>query len=275
MSLSFRKWLSENDFLLESANGLAELTTAIKGFFAGSFPDLLMKNYVYDYLIKHVDRADHIRDMLTKNPQQYQQYNMAYKSLLQQITAHLGTKGWVADEDGAWLEWFRGGRQKGVVKTNNMTSKRYISIKPEDTWDVIKSLPVLAHNLSQVKMAPEFDMLGFKVSTNVGGFFGHRDNIVIHFYDANAQPQVEQAVQSFLSQIGKTEMDRSAMGRVNFGKDANGQSDSELVAMQVVRNLRANQKVLQPMMTNAGQFERTVVDMINQISNNASHRKTG
>jgi hypothetical protein len=60
---------------------------------------------------------------------------------------------------------------------------------------------------------------------------------------------------------------------VHSGKKSEGTSDSDQVAKQVVRNLRANQAVFQRLMaSNPYELETTLQRMITQISQNASHR---
>jgi hypothetical protein len=201
-----------------------------------------------------------------QNPQQYQQYVSVYRNIIAALDQRLSGMNWISDNSGAWIEWYRKGNHKGV-KTNGQTSKRYVSIYPQDGFKVLQALAVLARKLETVQTDPQADVIGFKVPTNVGVFFSHKDNIVIHFYDARATQQIDQAIKSFLAEIGVQEMDRTAQGRTAFGQDASGTSDSDLVAQQVVRNLRANQAAIQQNPVAA------VQQIIQQVAQNASHRK--
>jgi hypothetical protein len=264
--MEFKSWL-----LTEQA--LNSIINHLQGFYSGGVPDSLMSNVVYHYLTQHDDRSNLVSDTLTKDPAKYQQYNASYKQVIHLITQKLSTKGWTADDGGAWIEWFRNG-VRGGTKSDSMTSKRYISVKPEDMWQVLQSLTILAAQLQNVKTQPGSEMIGFKIPTNFGTFYGHKDNIVIHYYDAGAKSQIEQAVQGFFNSMGKREDNRANMGRTNYGRDAQGTSDSMLVANQVVKNLRHNAAAFQQMMRNPQQLGVQLKNMINQIANNASHRQT-
>lgn len=265
--MDFKEWF----YLSEDANNIQSIVRQLPSFYAGSIPDQLMSNIVYGVLADHGQRQQDIRGLL-QDPQKYQQYNGAYKELLTKLDAALSSIGWKSENSGAWIEWFRNGNRQGV-KTNGQTSKRYISIRSEDVWDVLQSLTVLAKNLNSVKTDLQSDVIGFKIGTNFGSFYQHKDQIVIHFYDAQAQPQIEAAVRNFFSQIGKQEDNRAAMGRTNYGKDANGTSDSMLIAQQVVRNLRANQQKLQQLMqTNPARLGQVIQELIAYLAHSASHR---
>lgn len=265
--MNFSEWF----YVSENVNNIQQVIQNLPNFFAGKIPEQLMTNMVYGSLADHGQRHQTVQDLL-QNPQQYQQYNQAYKQIVQQLTQNLAASGWTGGSNGAWIEWYRRGNSQGV-KTNGQTSKRYISIKNEDIWTVLQSLTILAKNLNMVQMNPQSDVIGFKINTNFGGFYQNKDQIVIHFYDAAAQPQIEQAVQRFFSAIGKQEDSRAGMGRVNYGKDMQGTSDSMLVAQQIVRNLKHNQQNLQQLMqTNPARLQQVVQELITHLSHAASHR---
>lgn len=269
--MKFKNWFT----LTESEGDINTIIKSLPGFYSGGIPEKLMTNIIYSYLTTHGDRESIVVKTLRNDPQKYKQYNDTYKQLIQMLSQALSQKGWKPVDGGAWIEWYRNGNTKST-KVDNSTPKRYVSIAPDDMWTVLQSLTVLANNLMSVKTDPNHDLLGFKIPTNFGSFFQHKDNICIHFYDPNAQGQIEQAVQSFFQQIGKKEMDRSAMGKVNFGKDAQGTSDSMLVASQVVRNLRHNQAAFQQMLSQPAQAQnlpKVLDNMIRQISTQASHRQ--
>lgn len=264
--MEFKNWLVFNESDINS------VVNKLPDFYSGNLPDVMMKNIVYSYLTQHGNREDSIKNTLQSDPNKYLQYNKTYKDTINAVINHLKPLNWIAVSDGgAWIEWYRKGNHKGV-KTNNKTSKRYISINHNDLWDILQSLPVLARNLENVQVAPESDVIGFKIPTNLGTFFTHKDNIVIHYYDANAQQQIESAVKNFFSQINKKEMDRSEFNRVNTGKDANGTSDSDLVANQIIRNLKANEKAIKVYFNNPDNLKTVVKNMIDNISMQASHR---
>lgn len=265
--MNFKNWLINEDVT-------SDIIKNLPGFFNGGVPDLLMANIVYDGLTQHADRANLVSKTLKDDPAKYQQYNTTYKKILQMVTQAVSPMNWQPEDNGAWIEWYRNGNRKGV-KSNGMTSKRYISIKSDDAWTVLQSLPSLARELNKVKTDPNSDVIGFKVPTNFGSFFGHQDNIVIHFYDANAQQQIDQATKNFMAGIGKQEMNRDAMNRVSFGRDAQGTSDSMLVARRIAYNLKHNQQALQTMLSNpqmVQNLQRSISDIVRGVSMQASHR---
>lgn len=257
--MRFREWL-----LTEVGVTLQQIVQQLPAFYSGKVPDALMSNMVYHYLTQGVGHQAVQNTM--QNPQQYQQYLDVYRKIVAALDQRLAGMNWISDDSGAWIEWYRKGNHKGI-KTNGQTSKRYISVNPQDGFKVLQGLAVLARKLDSVQTHPQADVIGFKIPTNVGVFFSHKDNIVIHFYDDRASQQIDQAVRAFLAEIGVQEMDRVAQGRTAFGQDANGTSDSDLVAKQVVRNLRANQAAIQQNPLAAVQH------IIQQVSQNASHRK--
>jgi hypothetical protein len=257
--MEFKEWLIIEEDMLQT------IMKQLPIFYKGGIPDVLMQNMVYHYLTQGVGQG--AVQNLMKDSKQYEQYKQVYKNIIDAVTQNLASS-WTIADSGAWVEWYRKGNHKGI-KVNGQTSKRYCSINPNDGWKVLQALPSLARKLDSVKTDPQSDVIGFKIPSNVGVFFSHKDNIVIHFYDVNAASQIDQSVKSFFSEIGVQEMDRSSQGRTAFGKDVNGESDSDLAAKQIVRNLRANQATIEQDPNGA---IKKVQYIINQVAQNASHR---
>lgn len=271
--MNFKQWLISEDVDVKG------IMSSLPSFYQGHIPDNLMANTIYDALTENPPARKVVKDLL-QDPAKYKQYNDAYKQTLQMINQHVSKLNWTYASNGAWVEWYRNGITDGV-KSDDKTTKSYVSVDPQQTWEAIKSLPMLMRYLQNIQTAPESPMIGVKVPTNFGSFFQGIDNIVIHYYDKNATSQIEQAISKFQSDAGLNIVDRSKFGRLNTGKDIRGideydpkgGSDSMLVARQVVRNLQANRKIIEPQMqSNPQQAMQIVKQIITQVSQNASHR---
>jgi hypothetical protein len=265
----FKEWikLRENNLLIEG-DLLDDVISTLK---RKEFDTKILQRVVYDYLTQHSDRADAVKKMLTSDIKKYSEYNAAYKKLLDLVAQKLSNIGYTFYSTGAWAQYDRNGGSGNAKKDDNMTTKRYVSLDINDIWKAFQKLPVLGEALNKVKLRPEADKLSFKVSGNYGSAMQHKDTIVIHFYDKNAGPQIDQAVQKFLNAAGVKESDRSSMGRVNFGKDADGTSDSDLIALRISKYFDIHKDKI-PQMLQMPNFKQQLKSLIDNISMNSSHR---
>lgn len=269
----FKEWieLRENKLLIEG-DLLDDVINVLQNNSKKNYFNFnLLKNSVYDYLTKYSDKADAVKKMLTSDIKKYNEYNTAYKKLLDLVAQRLSNIGYTFYNNGAWAQYDRNGGSGNAKKDENMTTKRYVSLDMNDIWKAFQKLPVLGEALNQIKLRPEADKLSFKVSGNYGAVMQHKDTIVIHFYDKNAGPQIDQAVQKFLNAAGVKESDRASMGRVNFGKDADGSSDSELIALRVSKYFDIYKDKI-PQMLRMPNFKQQLKSLIYDISMNSSHR---
>jgi hypothetical protein len=259
------------------SEGVEGIIRELPSYYSGGIPAPLMANVVYNGLTTNDKAATAVKSLMA-DPAKYKQYNDAYKQIIQMLDAHMKTKGWISHSDGAWVEWFRKGITTGQ-KSDNQTTKMYISIDHSQAFDVVQKLAVLMRHLDSVQTDPASPVIGVKVPVNFGSYFKHVDNIVIHFYDKNAAPQIQQAVAAFQREAGVKQVSRDQYGRTEMGKDVRsadpqkGGSDTSLVAQQVVRNLDANRKAIEPLLkTNPQQAAQLVTQIISQIMKAASHR---
>ena len=193
---------------------------------------------------------------------------------MKKVTAVVESNGYTSNDNNVWLEFNRirdKNNPKAKKEDGTKTTKRYISIDLNDLYKAYSRLPTLAKELNKVVLRPEFDKLSFKVPMLYHDAMGHKDNIVIHFYDKMAKDQVEQAVQNFLNAAGLKESDRSKFSRVNFGKDDEGTSDSDLIAKKLSNYFVLYKKEI-PNMLKMPNIKDELKKLIDNVSMNSSHR---
>jgi len=230
-----------------------------------------IKSTVYDYITKHSEADAAVKNMLGSDSKKYSEYNAKYKELLDMIASHLSKIGYTFQNNGAWAQYDRGDVNPDAKKDDDMTTKRYISLGINDIWKAFQKLHVLGEALSNVKLRPEVNKLSFKVAGNYGTVMAHKDTIVIHFYDKNANQQIDQAVNQFLNAAGVKESNRATMGRVNFGKDASGTSDSDLIADRISKYFVIHKEEI-PNMLKMPNFKDELKKLIDNMSMKSSHR---
>lgn len=275
---SFKNWVKlKESVLLNEADQLdaiiGELQKIINGKRTGMGGKIDFKTIgglAYDYLTKHDDSKNLVRGAFNNDMKKYNEYNAKYKQLLGLVTNKLKQMNWSTSDNGAWQQYNRGGITRGF-KDDMMTTKRYISINPNDIWTAFQKLPVLASGLEKVKLAPGTDVLSFKVATGYGAAVEGKDTIVIHFYDRSAGPQVDKAVQEFLNAAGINEMDRAKFGRTNFGKDVDGESDSQIVADRFAKYIEINKDKIGDFLRMPN-LKQQLQDILHNISMKSSHR---
>ena len=269
----FRNWLElkENSLLIE-ADLLDDIIFQLQKYNKTKSFDLgVINRAAYEYLTKHDDRRASVKNLLNTDMKKYNEYNSKYKQLLDMVAQKLSGIGYTFENNGAWAQYNRNGGQGNAKKDDNMTTKRYVSLEMNDIWKAFQKLPVLGEALNKVKLRPEADRLSFKVGGSYGTAMEHKDTIVIHFYDKTAGPQIDQAVQAFLNAAGVKESDRAALGRVSFGKDSGGTSDSDLIAQRVAKYFEINKDKI-PQMLQIPDFKTQLKSLIDNLSMKSSHR---
>ena len=230
-----------------------------------------IKSLTYDYIAKNSEADTAVKNMITSDPKKYTEYNTKYKQLLDMVANKLKNSGYTFVNNGAWAQYNRGDVNPNAKKDDNMTTKRYITLAMNDIWKAFQALPTLGEALNNVKLRPESNHLSFKVGGNYGTVMHHKDTIVIHFYDKNAGQQVDQAVNTFLNAAGVKESNREQIGRVNFGKDAGGTSDSDIVADRISKYFVIHKKEI-PNMLKMPNFKDELKKLIDNLSMKSSHR---
>lgn len=275
---SFSNWLvlrestilNEADQMDAIIRELQKIVNGDRTRMGGKIDFGVISSLTYDYLTKHDDAKTIVRGSLNNDMKKYNEYNAKYKQLLGMITNKLEQMNWSTSDNGAWQQYNRGGITRGF-KDDMMTTKRYISINPKDIWTAFQKIPVLARGLEKVQLAPGTDVLSFKIATGYGAAVEGKDTIVIHFYDRSAGPQVDKAVQEFLNAAGINEMDRAKFGRTNFGKDVDGESDSQIVADRFAKYIEINKDKIGDFLK-MSDLKQQLKDILHKISMKSSHR---
>ena len=279
---TFQEWLQDRDQQDESMlqfnedqmdeiiGELQKIASGQRAGLGGKIDFRTISSLAYNYLTKHDKTKDLVRNMLKNDPNKYQEWNAKYKELLGLVTNRLSQINWSSDNNGAWQQYNRGGKTGGV-KDDNMTTKRYISINSQDIWNAFQKLPLLAMELNKVQLRPEADVLSFKIPTSYGAAIELKDTIVIHFYDKSATPQVDNAVQQFLNGAGIKAMDRSKFGRVDFGKDISGESDSQIIADRFAKYIELNKDKINDFLK-IPNLKQQLDGILNTLSLKSSHR---
>lgn len=229
---------------------------------------------IYHYLTLHPDNHNTVDKLFKNDPAKYKQVDAQHKEFLKKVTAVVESNGYTSNDNNVWLEFTRirdKNNPKAKKEDGTKTTKRYISIDLNDLYKAYSRLPTLAKELNKVVLRPEFDKLSFKVPMLYHTAMGHKDNIVIHFYDKMAKDQVEQAVQNFLNAAGLKESDRSKFSRVNFGKDDEGTSDSDLIANRLSKYFVLYKKEI-PNMLKMPNIKDELKKLIDNVSMNSAHR---
>lgn len=240
---------------------------------------MALSGVIYNYIAFHADNHEIANNLYYNDRAKYNQESTQYKDFTKKVIDAIKSNGYKLqgnDYDAPWLQLNRvGNNSKAKKEDGTKTTKRYISIDLNDLYKAYARLPTLAKELNKVVLKPDFDYLSFKFSGNYHMAIGHKDNIVIHFYDKMAKDQVDQAVQNFLNAAGVKESDRAKVGRVNFGTDdkINGErlSDSMIVAKSIADNL-ADRKAGIPAMLKRPDLKKHLQTVIDGISMQSSHR---
>lgn len=243
-----------------------DISASVIKYLKGLIDHKALNSSIYHFLTIRPDVSNSLMNMVQTNPQQWHQNKTAYKQLIQQLDQAMAKGQWISENDGKWIEWYRGGRKEGG-KVDDKTFKRYVTVDPKDMWTVLQSLTILARFMNNVRTDK---LLGFKTSMDYSTFLSHPDNIVIHYYDPNAKIQIEQAVQQFFQQLGIQEGNRQKYGRSTHGTDVSGKSDSVMIADRIVRNIDANKQILSNM--NPMQLSQVLHQMFNTVMTQGVHR---
>ena len=229
---------------------------------------------IYHYLTLHPDNHNTVHKLFKNDYQNYKKLDAEYKEFLKKVTDVVKVNGYTSGDNSIWLQFTRirdKNNPRAKKEDGTKTTKRYISIDLNDLYKAYARLPTLAKELNKVVLRPEFDKLSFKVPMLYHDAMGHKDNIVIHFFDKMAKDQVDQAVQNFLNAAGLKESDRSKFSRVNFGKDDEGTSDSDLIAKKLADYFVLYKKEI-PNMLKMPNIKDELKKLIDNVSMNSAHR---
>ena len=229
---------------------------------------------IYHYLTLHPDSHNTVHKLFKNDYQNYKKLDAEYKEFLKKVTDVVKVNGYTSGDNSIWLQFTRirdKNNPRAKKEDGTKTTKRYISIDLNDLYKAYARLPTLAKELNKVVLRPEFDKLSFKVPMLYHDAMGHKDNIVIHFFDKMAKDQVDQAVQNFLNAAGLKESDRSKFSRVNFGKDDEGTSDSDLIAKKLADYFVLYKKEI-PNMLKMPNIKDELKKLIDNVSMNSAHR---
>ena len=276
--IGFSKWLKLSEtVILNEADKLDEIIGELQNIEAdkrlgsgGKVDFQVISKLAYDYLTTHDNIKNLVTNMITNDPKKFKEYTQKYQQLLQLLTNKITQLNYTEDDNVGWQSYTRGGKRKGV-KDDNMTTKRYVSINPQEIWTAYQKLPVLASALNKVKLKPEADVLDFKIPRTYTAAIQYKDSIVIHYYDKEASPQIDLAVQEFLNAAGIKEMDRSKFNRTNFGKDVAGESDSQIVADRFAKYIELHKDQI-PQFLKMPNLKQQLEELIKNLSYNSSHR---
>jgi hypothetical protein len=251
--------------LSEYAQGMSDLATRyLQGQIKPEdFEALTRSNYVQRNM-----------DLWRSNTQggfspRFQQWKEWYNNIKQQLISSMEKIGWINDENPGWFQFSLPKQNRD--KIDGKTFKLYYSVDVKDCANFVQNLPSLANNLSQVNTQ---NQLSFKIPSTYSTFMTERDSLVVHFYDKQANQEINQAVISFFQNAGVTPQDRRKIYQTtDHGVDLDGKSDTQLVVQKFMQFIDHNKQYLLDLQKrDPSKFTKDLDQLWQHISQKGYHR---
>lgn len=252
---------------------LKELSREVKSFLMVLGTDLEtqkrsgLEKELHAYLTTDYDAFNQVSSENLK-PEERKKYTVFWENLKIALEEKAKKMNWETSNNPGWFQV----KKKSNITSSGNNDKSYITFKKDDKFfDEYKKLGKLLEELDKLA---NINRISFKIPNSFTAAWSSYESIVIHF-TGNSESTKE--VKKIIDNIYPNRLDRKSIGRVEFGKDNEKQSDSEIVSDKIINNFITNKDTLLKYLDQNDETEfrkgiSAIKDIIEKVSMNSSHR---